>query len=93
MRHRSKSSKIKYQHTMVQGLRVFLEERIQPLDYVRSIIPGEIKPKKGASQGLRVKFKYTTKTGAKLLAYSPGAVQEIFVVTEDPEALKAQLSG
>ena len=93
MKHRAKSSKIKYQHTMVQGLRGFLEERIEPLDYVRSIIPGEIKPKKGASQGLRVKFKYTTKTGAKLLAYSPGAVQEIFVVTEDPEALKAQLSG
>lgn len=93
MRHRAKTSKIKYQHSMVEGLRGFLEERIEPLDYVRSIIPGEIKPKKGTSQGLRVRFKYTTKTGAKLLAYSPDAVQEIFVVTKAPEALKAMLSG
>lgn len=93
MKHRAKSSKIKYQHNMIQGLRRFLEEEIEPLDYVKSIIPGEIKPKKGISQSLQVKFKYTTKTGAKLLAYSPGAVQEVFVVAEDLEALKAKLSG
>lgn len=88
MKHRAKSSKIKYQHKMIKGLREFLEKEIEPLEYVISIIPGEIKPKKGISSKFAVKFQYKTNTGAKLLAYSPGAVQEIFVVTKDPKALE-----
>lgn len=91
MKHRAKSSKIKYQHNMISGLRDFLEREIEPLEYVTSIIPGEIKPKKGISSGFSVRFRYKTKTGAKLLAYAPGAVQEVFVVTNDPEALKNYL--
>ena len=73
---------------MIHGLREFLESKIEPLDYVVSIFPGEIKRSKGANPGFKVRFKYATKTGAKLLAYSSSAVQEIFVVTKNPEGLK-----
>lgn len=91
MKHRAKSSKIKYEHGMIRGLRDFLEQQIEPLDYVESIFPGEIRRTKGASPGFKVLFKYATKTGAKLLAYSASAVQEVFVVTKDAEKLKRML--
>ncbi len=73
---------------MVEGLRKFLERHIEPLPFVDAIFPGVIKRKKGATAGLKVKFQYPTKTGAKLLALSRGCVQEVFVVTQKPEKLK-----
>ena len=66
MKYRARSSKIKYQHDMIHGLRQFLEEKIEPLEYVDSIFPGEIKRTKGVNPRLRVEFKYATETGAKL---------------------------
>lgn len=77
---------------MIHGLRGFLEEELAPLEYIAALIPGRIERTKGASSSLRVRFKYSTETGAKLLAYGPAAVQEVFVVTNDPEALKGKLS-
>ena len=92
MKYRARSSKIKYQHGMIHGLRRFLEEELEPLESITTIIPGEINHTKGTFSGFRVRFKYVTETGAKLLAYSPGAVQEVFVVTKDIEALKSKLA-
>jgi len=91
MKHRAKSSKIKYQHRMIQGLRIYLEKELEPLVYVKSIFPAEIKRTSSPVSGLKIRFQYATKTGAKLLAYSSGAVQEIFIVTNDVEALKKEL--
>ncbi|MGC8971696.1 MAG: DUF2103 domain-containing protein [bacterium] len=88
MKHRAGSSKIKYEHAMIHGLRDFLEKELEPLDYVEAIFPGEIRRTKGTSSGFKVRFKYTTKTGVKLLAYAPSVVQEVFVITKDPEALR-----
>ena len=88
MKHRARNSKIKYEHGMIHGLREFLERDVEPLDYVQSIFPGEIKHTKGANPGFKIRFKYATKTGAKILAYSSSAVQEIFVVTKNPERLE-----
>ena len=91
MKHRAKNSKIKYEHRMIQGLRDFLEEKLEPLEYVKAVFPGQIKRTKSASSSLKVLFKYETKTGAKLLAYGSGAVQEVFIVTKDVKALKEKL--
>jgi len=88
MKHRARNSKIKYEHSMIPGLREFLEKEIEPLDFVKSIFPGEIKRTKGATSGLVVRFKYLTSTGAKLLAQKSSAIQEIFIVTDEPETLK-----
>jgi hypothetical protein len=93
LKHRAGSSKIKYEHTMIHGLREFLEKELEPLDYVEAIFPGEIRRTKGISSKFNVRFKYATKTGVKLLAYAPSVVQEVFVVTKDPEALKRFIEG
>ena len=58
MRHRARSSKIKYEHDMIQALREFLEEKIEPLEYVEAIFPGEIRRTKSSASGLKVKFNY-----------------------------------
>lgn len=92
MKHRAKNSKIKYEHRMIHGLRSYLEQELEPLEYLKSIFPAEIRRTKSTSSKLRVLFKYETKTGAKLLAYGSGVVQEVFVVTNDVEKLKNKLT-
>ena len=77
---------------MIQGLREFLEREIQPLDYVESIFPGEIKRTKGVNLRHKVRFKYATGTGAKFLFYASSGVQEVFVVTKNPEGLRTLLT-
>ncbi len=86
MRHRK--FKIKRQHSMIKGLREFLEENISTLDFVDGIIPGEIKVGSATGENLIVKYKYSTVSGAKLIAKSGSSIQEVFVVTRFPEKLR-----
>ncbi len=87
MKHRG-SSKIKYEHDMISGLRQFLERELEPLEYIQAIIPGEINHTRSSLSRLQIRFKYTTLTGAKLLVYNSGAVQEVFVITGEPRKLE-----
>jgi len=91
MKHRARSSKIKYQHGMIPGLRRFLERELEPLPDIQAIIPGRIERKRGASSGLRVRLQYETDTGFKLLAHGPGTVQEVFLVSDERERLRSRL--
>jgi hypothetical protein len=86
MRHRK--HKIKRQHGMIKGLREFLEANISTLDFVNGIIPGEIKVGSATGENLIVRYKYSTVSGAKLIARSGSSIQEVFVVTRFPERLK-----
>ena len=86
MRHRK--HKIKRQHGMIKGLREFLEENISTLGFVDGIIPGEIKVGSATGENLIVKYKYSTVSGAKLIAKSGSSIQEVFVVTRFPEKLR-----
>lgn len=90
MKHRARTSKIKYQHHMIKGLRKFLES-IEPWDEIKSIIPGEIHPTKSVKP-LKLEVKYNTKSGVKCIAHSGSAVQEVFIVTAVPEAFKKRLA-
>ncbi len=90
MKHRG-SSKIKYEHHMIRGLRQLLEQ-IEPWDEIQSIIPGEIKPTK-SHKPLSLEVKYNIPTGIKCLAKSGSAVQEVFIVTSNPEAFKQHLGN
>ncbi|MFI5323425.1 MAG: DUF2103 domain-containing protein [Thermodesulfobacteriota bacterium] len=83
-----RKNKIKRQHSIIKGLRSFLETHISPLEFVESIIPGQIKVGKKPGENLVVRYKYSTVSGAKLMARSGTSVQEVFVVTSDPEGLK-----
>ncbi len=86
MKHRKK--KIKRQHSIIKGLQNFLETYVSPNEFVESIIPGEIKVGKTTGENLVVRYKYSTVSGAKLIARSGNSVQEVFVVTGEPEKLK-----
>jgi hypothetical protein len=85
-RHRKAgSSKIKYEHHMISGLRAKLEA-IEQCPEVQSIIPGPINYV-GASAPFRFRVTRTITTGLKCSARSGRAVQDVFIVTDDPAAV------
>jgi len=73
---------------MIKGLKDFLEEKISSLDFVEGIIPGEIKVGSATGENLVVKYKYSTMSGAKLIARSGSSIQEVFVITRFPDRLR-----
>lgn len=81
MKYRGRAGKIKYEHSMIHGLRDFLES-IQKNPHIKSMIPGEIKPVKTFSH-LIIRRLMPTPTGLKALFHSGGAVQEVFFVGEE----------
>lgn len=83
------TSKIKYEHSMIQGLRKLLES-LESWIEIKAIIPGRIHPT-NKSQALRVKVQYHTTDGLKCLALSGSAVQEVFFVSSEAEILKLKL--
>ncbi|MGH7884915.1 MAG: DUF2103 domain-containing protein [Thermodesulfobacteriota bacterium] len=83
-----RKNKIKREHGIIKGLKSYLEKNISDLDFVSGIIPGEITVGSATGENLIVKYKYSTLSGAKLIARSGSSVQEVFVVTSDPERLK-----
>jgi hypothetical protein len=78
-----RKQKVKRQHHVLPAL----EEGLKLLaasPLVSAVIPGPIRPKGGGTSGWTL--QYPTASGVKLLGRSPGAVQEVFVVTSDTEA-------
>jgi hypothetical protein len=90
MKHRGKSSKLKYEHALIEGLRPLLES-IAPWEEVHSIIPGRIRPTKGSKRRISLEIQYFTATGLKALAKTGTAVQEVFFVTANPQAVRERL--
>lgn len=90
-----RKNKIKTEHSIIKGLRRFLEDNVSVLDQVTGIIPGEIKVGRSTGENLAVSYKYNTRSGAKLIARSGTSVQEVFIITKNPEELKTviELSG
>lgn len=85
---RYRKGKLKRQHGIIKGLMRFLEDNVVSLDYVDGVIPGEIKVGSATGENLVVRFKYSTISGAKLIARSGSSIQEVFVVTSEPEKLR-----
>ena len=83
-----RKNKIKRQHGIIKGLKKFLEHNVSSLDSVEGIIPGQIKVGKTPGENLIVRYQYNTVSGAKLIARSGTSVQEVFVITNDPDKLK-----
>jgi hypothetical protein len=90
MKYRAKSSKLKYEHALIEGLRPLLES-IAPWEEIHSIIPGRIRPTKGSKRQIRLEIKYCTVTGLKALARTGTAVQAVFFVTANPQAVRQRL--
>lgn len=83
-----RAGKIKREHTVIEGVWEVLEQ-VAGLERVTSIIPGPISPLN--SRGLSLTFQRFTETGLRLLAKNGAAVQEVWVVAPEKEALLADL--
>ena len=83
-----RKNKIKQEHGIIKGLKKFLVHNISSIESVQGIIPGRIKVGKTPGENLIVTYQYSTVSGAKLIARSGTSVQEVFVITNDPERLK-----
>lgn len=83
-----RKNKIKREHGIIKGLKKFLESNISTLDHVTGIIPGRITVGNTTGENLVIKYKYETSSGSKLIARSGNSVQEVFVITDNPEDLK-----
>jgi hypothetical protein len=83
---RNRKDNIKIEHHLIDNLWRVLQE-ISALDYVKSIVPGRIKPISGNYTKTRIEFKQKTGSGIKCLAKSGRATQEVFIVTSDEERL------
>jgi hypothetical protein len=82
-----RKNNVKREHSTIAGIIPLLEEMTK-LPYVQSITPGRIKPIKGSYPKAVIEYKTITQSGAKCLAKSGRATQEIFVVCTDNEALE-----
>ncbi|MEI7603507.1 MAG: DUF2103 domain-containing protein [bacterium] len=77
---------VKREHSTIKGIIPILE-KIAELDYVKSIVPGRIKPISGSYPKCVLEYKTKTDTGIKCLAKSERATQEVFIVTSNTEEL------
>ena len=92
MRHRRGGlSKISYKHAMIQGLRKFLES-IEAMREIKTIIPGRIKRVK-VHKPFAIKVQYPTSNDIKCIVSSGSSVQEVFIVTDQPEELTTKLQA
>lgn len=89
--HRYRQGKIKREHTIIDGLLPLLEQMAR-FEAVTSITPGRIRPRSRPGDPA-VTFQYVTESGLKLLARSHTAIQEVFIVTSDPETTLARLAS
>ncbi len=79
-----RANKIKQEHTIIEDVRPLLED-IAKLKVVKSIIPGRINRRSGSGMKPYLKLKYNTPSGIKVLAKNSSSLQEVFVVTDNPE--------
>ncbi|MGI6449489.1 MAG: DUF2103 domain-containing protein [Desulfitobacteriia bacterium] len=78
--------KIKREHSIIKGALDWLED-LSRLKEVTDIIPGVINVTHSQEKGIA--YQYETPTGCKLLLKNGALIQEAFVVTEKPQAVKA----
>lgn len=75
---------VKREHHLIDGFAdVF--EAIARLPSVRSVIPGRI-VRAGSGRSLGLFVQYPTQAGLKCLAKSGACIQEVFIVSDAPQA-------
>ncbi|MGM0471938.1 MAG: DUF2103 domain-containing protein [Bacillota bacterium] len=77
-------NKIKQEHTIIEDILPLLEN-LAKLKVIKSIIPGRINQRGGSGMKPYLQLKYNTPTGIKILAKTSSSIQEVFVVTDDPD--------
>jgi hypothetical protein len=87
-KHRHRDHKVKKMHSIIGNYREVLDD-IGTIPEVQSVITGIISPNKSEFEELT--FQYFTDSGLKLLAKTTVAVQEIFLVAKQKEAVLDEL--
>ncbi len=85
-----RTNKIKREHTIIEDILPLLIE-IANEKSIKSIIPGRINRRSGSGIQPYLQLKYNTDSGIKVLAKNSSSLQEIFVVTDNPEKTHTQL--
>ena len=84
---------LKIEHGILPGLKEVLLE-LSTLESVHAIVPGRIYATRGRRGGaLRVRVSAPTATGVKLIARCGSSIQEVFVVCDDPNAVRSALGS
>lgn len=73
--------KLKVEHSILDGVRSFLERLLVANPDIRSVIPGVIRPVRDARGKISVRVTVPTTNGWKAIALSDGARQELFIST------------
>ncbi|HUJ50649.1 MAG TPA: DUF2103 domain-containing protein [Bryobacteraceae bacterium] len=81
MRLRKLQGKLKVEHAILDGVRIFLEQLLAQNPAVRSVIPGVIRPVRDAKGPAKIRVTVPTTNGWKAIALSDGARQELFIST------------
>ena len=81
MRLRKLQGKLKVEHAILDGVRIFLEKLLAENPDVRSVIPGVIRPVRDAKGPAKIRVTVPTTNGWKAIALSDGARQELFIST------------
>ena len=81
-----RTRKIKQEHTIIEDIRPLLE-KIAKVTIVKSIIPGRINRRSGSGVPAYLQLKYNTPSGIKLLGKNSSSIQEVFVVTDEPDRM------
>ena len=82
--------KLKVEHSILDGVRPFLETLLTRNPGIQSVIPGVIRPVRDAKGPPKVRLTVPTTNGWKAIALSDGARQELFISTS---LTKTELEG
>jgi hypothetical protein len=82
---RTAKGKLKIEHSIIPGVREFLERLLAGAPEVRAVIPGVIRQVRDARGPVRVRITVETTNGWKAIALSAGARQELFISTGMPK--------
>jgi hypothetical protein len=86
MKLRKVQGKLKIEHSIIDGVRGFLERLLNDNPEIRSVIPGVIRPVRDAKGEVKVRVTVPTTNGWKAIALSAGARQELFISTDLTQA-------
>ncbi len=81
MKLRTAKGKLKVEHSIIPGVRDFLERLLADNEEIRSVIPGVIRQVRKARGPVKVRITVPTTNGWKAIALSAGARQELFIST------------
>jgi hypothetical protein len=85
VRLRTARGKLKIEHSIIPGVREFLERLLAGNAAIRAVIPGVIRPVRDARGAVKVRVTVPTANGWKAIALSAGARQELFISTSLPQ--------